>query len=57
MDWSRHMRSIIERLGEDITHRPLASTGTATVRAMYIAPFARALRKSKNCSRDPRFST
>ncbi len=43
MDWSRHMRSIIERLGEDCTWRPMASTGTATVRAMYIAPFARAL--------------
>lgn len=43
MDWSRHMRPIIERLGEDVTHRPLAATGTATVRALYIAPFARAL--------------
>ena len=43
MDWSRHMRPIIERLGEDTTLRSLATTGTATVRALYIAPFARAL--------------
>ncbi len=43
MDWSRHMRSIIERLGEDLTWRPAATTGTTSVRAMYIAPFARAL--------------
>lgn len=47
MDWSRHMRSIIERLGESVTWRPVsasaASTGVATVTALYAAPFARVL--------------
>ena len=47
MDWSRHMRSIIGRLGESVTWRPAAgtaaATGTTTITALYVAPYARVL--------------
>lgn len=42
MDWAPHMRRIIERLGEDVTYTPAVGS-PATVRALYIAPFYRAL--------------
>lgn len=47
MDWSRHMRSIISKLGESVTWRPVAAnavtTGTAEITGLYVAPYARVL--------------
>jgi hypothetical protein len=40
MDWKKHMRRIIARLGEDATVTPAAGGGTFTVRGIYSAPYA-----------------
>ena len=42
MDWTAHMRRIIERLGEDVTVTPAGGDATQ-VRAIYVAPYAKVL--------------
>lgn len=46
MDWSVHMRRIVDRLGKDVTRRQApggATAADATVRGIYLAPYATAL--------------
>ena len=42
MDWGKHMRRILARLGEDATYRPFGGGSPSTVRGMYLAPFQNA---------------
>ena len=43
MDWSKHMRRIVDKLGTDCARARAKSATTETVRAIWIAPFARVL--------------
>ena len=46
MDWTAHMRRIVQRMGQDITRRQApggSSAADATVRAVFLAPYAQAL--------------